>query len=675
MKKKIIISILAIVLIGLVIYGLNGSLAVIENDSRVKENSKLTYYIDVIYDGKDSEVVTSSDTATAKVNSDYIYVEDKIPEGLTFNKFITAEDGTVGAVKRSDGTSCPGYVVGDSAGLVYDSTTNKVSFKVKSLQAGCKLTVGIETTTPSLNGETRKDFYNTASARENYFNVFSNTVHVYMGDPDAVLYSVNYQYTGTVPDNAPALPNSSNYKDGTSVGVENNVTLAGYTFSGWSTEDVTVTNGTFTMPNSNVTFVGSFTAKSTNNVSYTITGPKPDGYTAPITKSYGAGDDVVIDSLTEGDIVNGYKFLGWTIDDNNIDISEGIFTMPNKNVVLTGSFEQVKYKVTYMFQGTDMPDNANSLLPEEKTYVPGTIITLENNPTASGYEFLGWYHEDNFEMPNNDVVIYGEWKLKNGTFSPTITKEIINSKDYYHEGDTVTFKITVTNNANYEITDVLLQDDLTGTTFTEGNGYTVKSARYVIIPSISANSSIIVNATYTVGNDILKTYTNTVNIIGALAANNNELDTTKEYKASVNYKVSNIKLTINKKNNDGDNLTGAEYTLYSDSGATNVVSTGLEFMLNPSTNYYLKETKAPSGYQISTSIIPVTVSNDGTVTVTGYTTTENNGNYTLVLTDNEINILPNTGGIGTYIYILGGLALVLISIIGYLLYKKRKGKK
>ena len=174
MRKKIIIGVIVAGLIGLVIYGFSGSMAMIENDSRVKENSELTYYIDVIYDGKDSEIVTSSDTAVAKVYSDYIYVEDKIPDGLTFNRFITAEDGSIGAVKRSDGSSCAGYVVGDSEGLVYDSSTNTVSFKVKSLQAGCKLTVGIVTTTPSLNGETRRDFYNTASARENYFNVFSN---------------------------------------------------------------------------------------------------------------------------------------------------------------------------------------------------------------------------------------------------------------------------------------------------------------------------------------------------------------------------------------------------------------------------------------------------------------------------------------------------------------------
>ena len=673
MRKRFIMIALVLLTIIFIIYKFSGTLAIIENDSRVKENSELTYYIDVIYDGKDSEIVTSSDSATAKVYSDYIYVEDKIPEGLTFNRFITAEDGTIGAVKRSDGTSCPGYVVGDSAGLSYDSTTNMVSFKVKNLQAGCKLTVGIVTTTPSLNGATRQDFYNTANGRENYFDIFSNTVHVFMGDPDAILYSVNYRYTGTVPDNAPTLPNSSNYIDGSTVGVENDVTLAGYTFSGWSTEDVVVSNGTFTMPNSNVTFTGHFTAKTTYNVSYSINGIKPDGYVVPTTKSYGAGDDVVIDKLSVGDIVDGYRFLGWT--STGLDLSEGIFVMPSSNVSIVGTFEKVTYTVTYAFQGSDIPDNASSLLPATRSYSEGDTVTLANNPTATGYEFLGWYHEDNFEMPGENVVIYGEWKLKNGTFAPSITKEIVNGKNYYHEGDTVTFKVIVTNNANYEITDVLIEDTLDGVTFTSGTGYTVKSDRFAVISSISANSSATLNATYTAGDDVLEILTNTVKINGALASNNNELDTSREYTANINFVVSNINLTINKQNNNGDSLTGAEYKLYSDSSATNLLDTGLTFVLNPNTTYYLKESRAPTGYQISTDIIPINVSSSGVITITGHNVTGSNGNYEVILTDSEINILPNTGGIGTYVFIIGGLILVLISVVGYYIYKKKRKEK
>ena len=312
-KKKIVIFGLSISLfVALLIVLINRSFAVpLDDGARVAPNSDLTYYIDVIYDGKDATAVSSSDTVTANVNSDYIYVEDKLPDGLTFKNFVTTSDGTIGAVKRSDGSSCPGYVVGDSAGLVYDDTTRTVSFKVKNLQAGCKLTVGIVTTTPSLPRGKRLDFYNTAFARENNFTFKSNTVHVFMGDEEATLYTVTYKYTGTVPDGAP-VPEVGSYSGGTTVGVEANPTIAGYTFSGWSTSDVTVSNNSFTMPSKNVTFTGSFTAKTKYNVSYSISGPLPEGFVAPTTKSYGAGDDVVLDTLKVGDVINGYRFLGWS---------------------------------------------------------------------------------------------------------------------------------------------------------------------------------------------------------------------------------------------------------------------------------------------------------------------------------------------------------------------------
>ena len=558
MKKKYLIIAIVALIFGFVIYNFSNSMAMIENDSQVEPNSKLTYYIDVIYDGKDLEAVTSSDTATAKVYSDYIYVEDKIPEGLTFNKFITAEDGTIGAIKRSDGSSCSGYVVDDEDGLHYDTNTNMVSFKVNGLQAGCKLTVGIETTTPSLEGYTRRDFYNTASARENDFSVFSNTLHVFMGRDSATLNTVTYQYTGTIPSGAPTLPNSNSYSEGVPVGVENNVTIAGYTFSGWTTEDVTVNNGNFTMPNGNVVFTGSFTPKTTYNVSYSINGTKPKGYETPTTKNYGVGDDVIVDTLEEGDIINGYRFLGWT--NTNIDLTDGIFTMPSNNVNLTGTFEKVTYTITYKFQGTDIPTNAESLIPETRSYAPGEIINLANNPTASGYEFLGWYHEDKFPMPEENITIYGEWKKKNGVFTPTIKKEIDNKKEAYKKGETISFKITITNTANYPIKEVLVQENLKDIKFKEGEGYTVKGDRYVVIPTITANSSITLTATYKVEKETKETITNTVEITGALADNNYELDTTKEYKSSVEFLINSDRKTETKEETKTETKTTTNTT-------------------------------------------------------------------------------------------------------------------
>lgn len=677
-NKKLVYTILIsvlIILLPLIIILFGRSFAVaLDNDARVAPNSDLTYYIDVIYDGTDAKAVTSSDTATADVHSDYIYVEDKIPDGLIFKEFVSTEDGTIGAVKRSDGTSCPGSVVGDFAGLVYDESTRTVSFKVKNLQAGCKLTVGIVTTTPALTGK-RMDFYNTAFARENDFSTKSNTVHAFMGDEEATLYSVTYKYTGTVPDNVPDAPAVSSYNEGATVGVEAEPNVSNYTFSGWSSTDVTVTNGSFTMPAKNVTFTGSFTEKTTYNVIYSITGDAPDGFVVPSTKSYSYGSDAKLDSLKAGDVVSGYRFLGWTVPSTVTVNDEGIFQMPNTNITITGSFEKIKYTVSYQFQGSVMPDNASSLLPATVSYEPGETVTVADDPVATGYKFLGWYKSKTFVMPEENVVITGEWMLFSGYFAPSISINIVNKKDTYQNGDTVNFSIVVSNSASFAIKDVMIQEELDGATFVRnGTGYTVMNDSFVKIDTLAAGASVTISAKYVVSNDIVNDYVNVVELTGALADSGYYLDTTKDYKVSVNFRVSNVVLNVNLKNTSGDDLTNSQFTLYKDANLSTTFGSGMNFKgLVPGSTYYLKQTKVSSGYQMLSNIYTVVVGSDGSITFDGTNIPNTTGTVDVNLVNEEVNMLPNTGGPGNIPYMIVGILIILMSSVGYVSYTKKKG--
>lgn len=674
-KKSILIT-LGVVILAAIVVSVGISFAeLLDNDVRVAENSDLTYYLDVIYDGKDSNVVTSSDTATANVNSDYIYVEDKIPDGLTFKEIVSTGDGTIGAVRRSDGTACPGQVVGGVAGVNYDEATRVVSFRVKNLQAGCKLTVGIVTTTPSLNGKKRMDFYNTATARENTFSATSNTVHVFMGKEDvAEMFTVNYQYS-SAPDGAPTPPAAASYTSGASVGVANEPTLQGYDFSGWTpTEELTITNGSFEMPAKNVTFTGSFTKKPVYKVTYSLASDTaPEGYMVPKEKEYGPADIVVVDSLKAGDIVNGFRFLGWT--NEVLDLDDGTFPMPEENVELVGNFERVSYKVSYQFQGADIPDNADSLLPAEASYYPGDEVTVAEDPSAAGYKFLGWYSTKKFEMPEEDVVVVGEWMREAGSFTPTIEKTIPDKKAYYKKGEVVTFNINVTNTAAYPIKDVLVQDSLDGTIFVASENYEILSEQFVKIATIPAGGSVMLTANYTAKDDILKEYTNTAEITGAVAEGNNNLDTTKEYKATEKFNVSNVKLKVVKLDEKRNKLDGAEFTLYADMSLTSELGTGLEFDgLVPDVTYYLKETKAPTGYKLLKGSLKVTVGRDGAVSIEDYEVNNENGVGTVEIVDEKINILPETGGIGNIIYIVVGIIIIGVGSFLFILHTKKKDK-
>ena len=530
----------------------------LDNHARVEENSQLEYYLVVKSDGVDKNGVKSTDSTMANIGGGITTVMDRIPNGLEFVGFKTTETGTIGAVARSDAaTSCPGHVIDDTKeekkdagtwdsgrteyfyhGLHYDVATRTVSFKAENIQAGCDLTVGIITKTPSLGTQKRMDFYNTANLKTGILDLNSNTFHSYIaaGKEEVPAYDVAYSYTGTVPDGAPSAPSTQAYAENASVSVEPSPNVDGYQFSGWQTRDVAVSNGSFAMPASTVAFTGSFTTKpaaTKYNATYVIDGGAPVDYIAPKTRQYEAGQVVTLDSLSKNAKIDDWSFNGWTSE--NVELSDKGFTMPARNVEIRGSFIQDTYEVAYAFEGEVLPPNAEALLPEAQEYVPGAKVTRAADPVAEGYKFTGWYKNESFIMPEENVVIYGEWSIQNGIFSPEISIKITNPMKKYGLGDTVKFEVEVKNTASYPIKDVQVLEQLPGAVFVAGNGYEVKSGDYALVPEIPAGGTVKLNAVYEVQTGDEATLTNTVKIAGAIADNNYNFDDSKDYLASVTF--------------------------------------------------------------------------------------------------------------------------------------------
>lgn len=149
---------------------------------------------------------------------------------------------------------------------------------------------------------------------------------------------------------------------------------------------------------------------------------------------------------------------------------------------------------------------------------------------------------------------------------------------------------------------------------------------------------------------------------------------------------------------DGDNtdtkLSGAEFKLYSDQSATKEVAVSLAtkdvYTVNPngkavlttgtdgkitvngldSGTYYLKETKAPSGYKLDDTVRKVTVTPDSEVVdaKNGEAITykvHNDPNHTMTI-DNYKGSLPSTGGMGIVLMVVAGVLLIaggMISIM------------
>lgn len=122
--------------------------------------------------------------------------------------------------------------------------------------------------------------------------------------------------------------------------------------------------------------------------------------------------------------------------------------------------------------------------------------------------------------------------------------------------------------------------------------------------------------------------------------------------------------------------TGNTYRYASTSGNNELVSAG-DGMINinglKSGTYYLKETKAPDGYNLLKEPIKIVVTDDA-VTGKPVIKVDNNGTATVVkkveVQNNKGSLLPSTGGMGTTLIYVVGSILVLAS--GIVLFSKRK---
>ncbi len=222
-------------------------------------------------------------------------------------------------------------------------------------------------------------------------------------------YPVTYSYVGEVPANAPAVPNGYQYQAGAEVNVHAAPSADGYIFSGWSTDDAQIIDGAFTMPEKAVVLVGSWEKVPTYTVTYIYEGEIPANAPAlPVDgNAYYAGDAVTVAAEPT---LEGYTFSGWDKTD---------FEMPAEDVTICGSWEKIPtYTVTYIYEG-EIPANAPALPVDGNAYYAGDAVTVAAEPTLEGYTFSGWDKTD-FEMPAEDVVIYGSW-TENAKYDYSLT--------------------------------------------------------------------------------------------------------------------------------------------------------------------------------------------------------------------------------------------------------------
>ena len=263
-------------------------------------------------------------------------------------------------------------------------------------------------------------------------------------------HNVTYQYEGSVPADAPAVPGEAAHKYQEQVTVAGNPNVTGYVFSGWTaaTEDgtqVATTGGKFVMPNANVILKGSFTAtEQTYRVRYLDEATSKEIHKMSDPKKTYFGK--VIEGYTEKIDISGYTFV--KADNLTVGIND------EKNIVTVyyskdDNHDGIpdKYQITFTYVSAD--DNKGTVTGTTREVVTTYEITRDRqtgeiieakgptaqNPTQpstvtpkSGYKFDKWTDDARKSFKDNAALREASYSV-----DQTFTAHFTERADLHYE--------------------------------------------------------------------------------------------------------------------------------------------------------------------------------------------------------------------------------------------------
>ena len=222
-------------------------------------------------------------------------------------------------------------------------------------------------------------------------------------------HNVKYEIQGGAPAGAPTVPDVPNVPYGSTqeVASSSSMVYAGYVFTIWGTKDCTVQNGEFTMPDTDVTFVGSWVPlNGSQQASYTV-----EHYlngTLHETETYQGVDGTTVSAMPK----TGYA--GYSYDSGNASNVESGTVSANNPLVLKLYYTSDTYSIEYEIGGQSYASDSASY---------GDAKAVEPEPTNPGFTFSGWHTADcavnadgTYTMPDHEITFYGEW-IPEGTIS------------------------------------------------------------------------------------------------------------------------------------------------------------------------------------------------------------------------------------------------------------------
>ena len=329
-----------------------------------------------------------------------------------------------------------GYVVQGTAPATYSA----IPAAELDVEVGAARTVaaGLTTTETSKNGVVGTWTFNgwstdDAAVSEGTFAMPANDVE-FVGTwsfEAAPTYSVTYVIEGDAPATYSQIPAAeTGILEGAAKTVASGLTtdetvkgtVAGtWTFDGWNTADVEISDGTFEMPANNVRFVGTWSFEAAPTYGYTVvaayyTNGQPDA-SRTISVVDGvlalpAASEVEASHSAANTVSNGltYTYTG-------ISVEGSVYTL---------RYERAVYEISYRVEG-DAPASFSEIPAVESGLEAGTsknvkagLSTTETtrNGVVGTWTFNGWATDDAavvegvFAMPASNVEFVGTWSFE-----------------------------------------------------------------------------------------------------------------------------------------------------------------------------------------------------------------------------------------------------------------------
>ncbi len=449
------------------------------------------------------------------------------------------------------------------------------------------------------------------------------------------------------------------------------------------------------------------TASAADTYSYTINTPSTAGYTFSIYK-------IADLNTTTGEYSS-----------SNADVLTALKDGDNKDLLTAADALDAAALGTEVdsFTNTASEQHSNTVSEAGVYYVKvtGTPAGVNVKSVTNSVFSLPYYNEGTWV---DDVTVEAATKINDGT--PTVTKEFTSATTFTDAdqktstsefiGSDVQFTLTgsvvgsTTEKAKaYKFVDTmsagLTFKEINSVKLTGGTGGTTEkdltTTDYTYTKTGADNSfEIALSDTLLSGEEfysysnVVVTYTATLNsnaVIGGkgnpnkvdLVYTNSYDDESKIEGPEVRVYTAQIQVVKVDAANTTTKLSGAGFTLYTDAACNTVATNGSEQKTDSNgtvtfkglkgsadgTTYYLKETTAPSGYNINSTVFEIEVFDNGTVSGTGVINNE------IQVPDSKL-VAPNTGGMGTAVFTICGASLVVLGgVLMLITLKKKKAAK